>query len=284
MVRAMSGSAPGRVAIQPIQLGTLPRPDEGSKGAPFLVRWSDVPLVQTPEGGKRIASFNLLAQYQLGQFTSIQAVYIDNATCKVPVDFTCLETGQSVRCPAFAQAMFPLVSGVAPNFTLQFTNDPAGPNLGQSTKFILFNTPQRPYVNVVGPVFVGGAVTVQPAATGPFPATFQVINNAGLAPTRLYMRLLGFQLSIANAGGAAFAANTQITVALTHNNSLPPYWEDNFNVSPASFGTLYSKDVQFPEPQNPVDQNDTWELFVTATTANGVLFYFTYYYDYVLMR
>lgn len=277
----MSGIPPGGISIQPIQIGVLPRPLEGSKGAPFIVKWSSVP-VMIGRPTTQVATINLLQQFQTAQFTTIQAVYIDNSTCKVAVDFTCLETGQSVRCPAFGQGMYPLASAVAPIFTLALaTSFASGPSGGQSTKIVLLNTPQRSYQPpAIAPVYTGGNAVVTSPATGP--VQFTVIDNAGLADTNLYMRLLGFQLSIFNAGPAAFGGNTGINIALLHNHI--GYWVDNFNVTAASFGAIYSKAVQFPVPSDPVDMADTWQLLISATTIDGVIYQFNYYYDLVIIK
>ncbi len=258
--------------IQPVSLNTVPTEREGSKGLPFAVNWSDANTVKLVNG---ISTFtiNLLQQFQTGQFTNIQAVYIDNSTNWVDVNFTCLETGQSVRCPALSQGLFPLISNVAPVFTLTLSQ---GGTSGFTTKIFLLNTSQKHYVTTAGTSSLSpglrGATSTSFTLTGPSQATFLGPVTTG----NLWFRMFGFNLSI-NALGAA-GAQTVFVALLQDGNAV---WSDNFN-APAigALSNWYSPPfVQFPLPLIGGIQVSTWALSMSATPAAGALVELNYYWD-----
>jgi len=153
----MSGSAPLQSTaspIYPVTIDTLPRGTEGSKVLPVTINWLTVFNTLTLGGGglptRLVAALNLLSQYQTGQFTTVQAVYIDNLSCMYPVVVTSLETGQRIKVNPLTAGMYPLFASIAPSFTitLEFFQLPnyeqayGGNNLG-TTIVTFLNTPQR---------------------------------------------------------------------------------------------------------------------------------------------
>lgn len=258
-------SAPGRSAILPVKLGLLPPERELSKTYAITQRWNDPNLVNG------VATYNLLQEYQSGQFTTIQAIWIDNSTNSLAVRFTCLETGFTINVGPFTQGMYPLASNVAPIFTL---SQPATVANSASTKFIVFNTPQRYFVQSNVTVFDGGAVNVDAPFNGAGIDTNFITNSN---PATIFFRMKAFQLSIRMITGGPWGGNQSVTLQLKDNASV--VWADTFNVTAASFGTLFDKAFQFPTPTNPTLNNDIWSLNVSAVPPGGLQFDMNYYFD-----
>src|SRR5271166_6311701 len=107
----MSGSI--GLNLLPVNSGVSPK--EGSKCCVVNIKWQFT-FQQTPYGYYPI---NLLQQYQSGQFSAVQAVFIDNGTCPYQVTIQNTETGQTINCPAFSQGMFNILSSQAPAFIAQ---------------------------------------------------------------------------------------------------------------------------------------------------------------------
>lgn len=125
------------------QLGTLPPASQGSKQVNVNIAWATVAV----SAGVYTTPINLLAQFNSGQFTTVQAVYIDNLTCGYELILTVVETGFRVRVGAFSAGMFPLVCEQAPQFTASLNAYTAGTfSLPPGTsKLYFFNTPQKPF-------------------------------------------------------------------------------------------------------------------------------------------
>src|ERR1700733_7963911 len=103
----MSGTAPNTINLNVLPIGQdlIPRAAEGSKGCSLQIYWQNIfNIVPT---FPIVATINLLMQYKTGQFTTIQAVWIDNSTVPYPVTLTSLETQQSITVPPFYQGMYP---------------------------------------------------------------------------------------------------------------------------------------------------------------------------------
>jgi hypothetical protein len=124
----------------PITQGVAP--SEGSKAGVFQVNWGTT----NPFGTFNI---NLLAQYQSGQFTVVQSVYIDNTTCPYQVTLMNQQTRQILRIPPFTKAMYPILSGVNPSYvaTLNSVADPVSNTTLKncSTSFFFTNSPCSPF-------------------------------------------------------------------------------------------------------------------------------------------
>lgn len=262
----MSGQ--GQIAIQPVTLDTLPRAAEGSKALLIVQRWNDPSLA-----GGILATYNLLQQFQSGQFTTIQSVWIDNGTNLQPVVLTALETGQTIRVAALTQGMFPIVSGVAPVFTLALESTVFVS--AATTRIMFFNTPQRYFVQPSPPVISSIGNNSGGFSAPATPALFFV---GGVFGPNNYIALTGFQLSLSMTAGAVWAGNTPVTIIMALNGV--QVWSDVFNCTAASFGMVYSKAVGFPAPTAPQLLADSWTLIISALPPGGTIqFFITYYYQ-----
>lgn len=253
-------------AIQPVNLNTIPRKAEGSKAVLITQRWNDPALA----GGLK-ATFNLLSQYQSGQFTDIQAVWIDNSTNYVPVVFTSVETGHVIRCPALGQGMYPVVSAAAPVFTLELAASfivPSG-----TTKLMLFNTPQRFFQNPGTPVFQN--VNRSEGQIGVLPTTW--LTTATVFGPNQFFCLTGFQLSMSIASGS-FGVTFTNTVSLLQNGNI--VFEDQFTCTSASAAVIYDKAINFSNRTNPLTATDIWTIAISTPPVGGLLeFVLIYYFD-----
>lgn len=91
-------------------------PGEGSRAVAATIQWNSIR--QTAPG--YIANINLLAQFNSGQFTSVQSVWIDNLSNPWPIILAVSETtGQRIYVPGNAQGLYPLIVPFAPIFTVQ---------------------------------------------------------------------------------------------------------------------------------------------------------------------
>jgi len=275
-------------SILPINQDTIPK--EGSKGLPLSVSW---PSQRIANDGTMVYSINLLQQFQTGQFTSIQAVWIDNTTNAFAVQLIALETGEIVRCPAFAQGMFPLATSVAPVFNLvNLIANQTGlaVNLPGSTRLIFFNTPQRYFVSSDGVALKGEMAVTSVSQIG---AGSQVVINAatlGATPgTNLFLRLLAFRLQLLDLTGGGtgngFAGNDLILASLVHSG-FGTIFDYYFNVSAATFGLNGDTGmVTLPEPAIPGSTTpDEWLVSLSATPAAGFQIVFNYWYDWVILK
>jgi len=169
----MSGTlGTGYVVVTPVNLAVPPRELEGSKAGLLVLNWALVKQVNHTY----VQPVNLLQLYQTGQFTTVQAVLVDNSLVGYPVRVASLSTGQRVTCPAYSQVMAPLLVSVAANFTVSLML-PSGVTtaLDQvNTQVFFLNTPQAPY-QVIGDTQANtGAASVNQT----FPLTFPSISAA----------------------------------------------------------------------------------------------------------
>jgi hypothetical protein len=163
--------------IAPINQDKFPRLAEGSKGLPVSVSWQAVfnasPVLPIT------AQINLLQAYLTGQFTNLQAIWIDNSSVPYPVIVTVLETGQSIKVGAFTQGVYPVFCQSVPVFIVQLLSaaDPQdGQTQGQcTTNFIFLNTPQRWYNEQITNQTASVTIEVNNQTTSPF-------NFAGSVP------------------------------------------------------------------------------------------------------
>jgi hypothetical protein len=139
------------LAILPVTLDTLPRPDEGSKACLLSCPWVGA--------APYLTRFNMLQQFQSGQFTTIQGALVDNSALPYPVTIACLDTSFVLIVPAYTQGMYPLLVGNSPSFTVMLAS--GGVTIAGSpiTLIWLLNTPQKPWSNSYSPstaVTLGG--------------------------------------------------------------------------------------------------------------------------------
>jgi hypothetical protein len=146
----------------PVNQGVAPT--EGSKSAAFSVLWSNTKPFGT-------FNMNLLQQYQSGQFTVVQSVFIDNSTCPYQVTVSNQQTQQTLRIPPFTQGMYPIISGANPSYVATLNSvvdNPSGMSFSDiTTSFFFLNTPQQPYQitlpNYGANFLVANGVLISPA-------------------------------------------------------------------------------------------------------------------------
>ena len=140
----------GSTFVTPVTLDTIPK--EGSRCYVARVQWAST--YSYPPYGQ--TGISLLQPFQSGQFTSVQSVYVDNATVPYRVRLTCLETGLTIHVPPFSQGTYNLLTGNSPSFvavldgvTAYYANAYAsspsslvGVNSACTTSFYFLNTPR----------------------------------------------------------------------------------------------------------------------------------------------
>jgi hypothetical protein len=191
------------------------------------------------------ADYNFLAQFNSGQFTTVQSVLVDNNTVPYEVLLTEVETGQRIRVPPFAQGLYPVLAASSPKFraVLSAVPDPTTgtvlPFLGTTTFFFL-NTQQAPFE------------TKQLAQGENFQSVSSVattwttsINVLPALGGNLHYALSGFSLSLVAGFIAGYPSGRLVAVSLGETSS--GLWADLFS-APAGGGTLYERQVVFDPP------------------------------------
>jgi hypothetical protein len=182
-------------------------PVEGSKVGVFPIAWANT----TPFGQSAI---NLLQQWQSGQFSAPQCVFIDNSTCPFTFTIMCNQTGHIIKVPPFTSGLFPLLSSQSPSYSLQLLFNNLNTLFGIqaltsiTTTLYFLNTQQSPYINsfpIYGNVFYNIAFEATiPASGGGFTIIENIPNNAmilinaytlsilisGAANTSFYLKFL----------------------------------------------------------------------------------------------
>lgn len=136
---------PPGLSLLPATSGVVPT--EGSKVGVFPISWANT----TPFGSSQL---NLLQQWQSGQFTAPQCVFIDNSTNCYSVQIMCLQTGHTLKVPPFTSGLYPLLSSQSPSYAINllfpnaFIAAGAAANiLSVTTTFYFLNTQQAPFIN-----------------------------------------------------------------------------------------------------------------------------------------
>jgi hypothetical protein len=271
---------------QPIVLGAAPPSVEGSKVIPIAVSWA---AVLTTNNGNftnnltLIQPINLLQQFQTGQFTTVQAVYVDNQTNASMVALTCLETGFTIRIPPFAKGMYPLLCGPSPTFTLTFYAQ-VDPDYGwvqtnATTRLYFLNTEQNYFESLPGnfgqnfstyfglflfPQTTGGGLQMQPmigqagqvgmVSTG-IGTQFIAINSIDVVVTLLAASLaigpIGFGICEQGDGGYSFTRWISRTYVTAVNE----------------VGVIYTRQVVFPSPILQIDPYNSWYVFLNTNSG-----------------
>lgn len=287
MVRPEGASGPvsqstSAFAILPINLAATPK--EGSKALKISVDWTKI--TRFDFAGTQSSVINLLQQYQTGQFTAIQSVWIDNTNNWLAVDLIAAETGERIRCPAQTQGMFPLMSAVAPVFTL--INNPVSSSVlfvPGATQLQLLNTPQRYFINRALPTLEGG--TGFATATVADGTVTALINNPFLLVAPKFMRLTGFRLFVSE--GAPVTSGTAATVKLVATGAIVgTLWEGCFNLSPSSSPIVFdSGQVTFPEPVMPPSTDNIYYvqfgMFSGSFPSGGFAAFLSYNFDIITL-
>ena len=262
MVRPEGASGPvsqstSAFAILPVNLAATPK--EGSKALRYEVAWGTGQRIAND--GSQPVTINLLRQYQSGQFTAIQSVWIDNINNYFAVDLIAVETGERVRCPPLTQGMFPLMSAVAPVFTL--VNEITGLSglmltFAGRTQLQLLNTKEPYFLNPAPATFKGGAGFATASASDT--TLVPLINNPFSLSAPRYMRLTGFRLFVSEASTVASATAGLVRI-FSINEIAGPIFEGFFNIGPSS-GTIVfdSGQVTFPEPVMPPSADNVFSI------------------------
>jgi hypothetical protein len=251
----------------PTNLGTSPA--EGSKYVYQSINWQQVKINSV--GGVDV-EINLLSQFQSGQFTSVQSVWIDNQTCPFTFILSCDQTSQVIRVPAFSHGMYPLIATAAPTFTgsIVFAMDA---NYGtfalstwllSSTKLFFLNTSQAYYqtsaaTGEAGGLFVG---YLNYAAGGaPLASPY---GGAGLTGVPGYNYVINSIRSVIWPSTGNFTPGQYVTFSLWEGSAGPQYvlWADN-QFAPSSTGAVYNLNMNFSPP------------LITKLAGNGLYAEFT---------
>lgn len=213
----MSGNI-SNAGLTPVSLGTIPK--EVSKVCTVKIRWAADTYQFAPFGEYKI---NLLQQYQSGQFTSVQCVYVDNSTVPYQVRLTCDETAAVVVIPPLSQGFYDLLTGQAPSFTLDIdvpqTTANFVPPLPCSTILNFLNVPQAEYQRLVQPSALNTIAAeftfVSAADHITFPQFFDITQPVTLIPPSvLPNRFTAISsVSIATAVAGGYAGPTLIVAA-----------------------------------------------------------------------
>ena len=246
----------------PTTLGTVPR--EGSKYATITIDWQ-----ATGGWPNGIVPINLLAQFQSGQFTTVQSVIVNNSTNGFGVVLSELESGQTVHVGPFKIGRYPLICGPSPEFTVAALGTSPGGYSG-STQFFFLNTP---VANLSESRLEGPALQFSNSLS--LNATTPLQINLGIQPT-FQASFRSMDLSLVVPGGLSAAANGVISFYEQDTNS-PPGHDSSSTVfwTGPWFGAagvvngqpIYQRQVLFPGgavqrfPGNPL-----W-LYTTGTTA-----------------
>jgi hypothetical protein len=263
--------------ILPIQQDMIPRPAEGSKGCLVSIYW-DYLFNLVPGVFPITQNINLLQQYQTGQFTTIQAVWIDNSTVPTSVTLREIETGQTITCPAFSQGMYPIFSGVAPVFTASLNLQP-DPNYAVSigactTRIVFINTPQRyfeKYAAVSKPFVYTNNISLIATSTavnlGPLGSGTGLLSQGSTSGQYYRFFTMSATVILVSAMTAAGLAN----VALQEGGGgSGPYFRSIFAEwigTTATAGQVYSGQQTWPAPAGllQLDPSNNWRLIYSGS-------------------
>lgn len=240
----------GYVAITPINLDTVPSPREGSKAGLLTLFWSDVRAVNKTY----VQPVNLLLSYQTGQFTTVQAILVDNSQTAYPVQVLSQSTGQRIIVPAYAQSMTPLLVSVAPQFTVSLLV-PSGvtvPVDRTQTQFWFLNTPQIPYITTG--LHTASVNTLLSSASVPFPSGAEYL--LGVPQTVA-------TLAPAFSPGGIFETYVSITIQATQLGSIQPVYPDNSYVQ---FQTSHGGRVTWVSPTGVIPYQRVSGTIIDTTT------------------
>lgn len=230
----------------PVEIGTVPGTVEGSKCVTATLAWDTI----RSQTGAYVASLNLLSQFNTGQFTTVQAVYVDNLTVAYTLSIVCSGTGQRIIVPPFSSGMYPLiVGGNAPTLSLTLNNSATGfiaDALPAGTSTLQFlNTPQKSYETRGG--LNGSNFQCSGYSTSlPLNAANGLINLAGIGAND-HIALNSLTLGIW--ASAAWPYNEMNWVMLKDSIGGYTLWCDSFGASTTStYGMAYHVNIIFPTP------------------------------------
>ena len=267
------GIAGNGITISALNLNLLPTGrNENSKAAYLSIYWK---AVHDATGGF-YAVINLLQQYQTGNFTTVQAVWIDNSTAPYEFVLNCLETTQTIRVAPFTMGMFPIFASTSPTFgaTLNGLADPVYGllNTDCTTEIFFLNTPQR-YVVIPQPTYgqnwsqyTYGKVVNVAGAVPLVGITGNGLQNIGYP---FYYTITSCSVTIMLT--TALTANWSTGFQLQEISSGPPfirYDERHYSLSGA-LGVVYRSTWNFPNPMLQIDVNSGWNFQSTVMPTNA---------------
>lgn len=284
----MSGTVPlqsQQYPIYPILIDRLPRGAEGSKALFVPINWlsvlQQITIVPTPT--RLIASLNLLAQFNTGQFTTIQAIYVDNSTCPYPVVITSIETGQQINVNPFTRGMYPIFASVAPAFTIEleffqtpnynnaYGNDPlvSGQTFG-TTRVTFLNTPQRYFESAYTGTPQNYTGNFNTAVTTPITLIDNLSTGFGMQSIDSQTLKRINQLYLSMVPSVAFAAITNI--AVTFSEQSPSFgqithWIYRFNQPASQQGVVAA--IGFPGGLLQVDPASSFQFAISNLPPAG---------------
>lgn len=262
----------------PVQLGRPP--PEGPKVVSISLNWQQV----FDETKGFVAEINLLSQFQSGQFSTVQSVYVDNQTCPEMVTFICTDTGQTIRVPPFAKGMYPILSSQSPLFTLTL-NLSFDPDYGQAfsectTRLFFLNTAQPSFE--AAPANLGQNFNTYSGILNGFTGAnikqFLLSNDVGSGMATLggnqNYALSSMSLDIAILAGAMAAAPAAIIPALLEvpgltGPSMVRWWGLAFTQASAGPMSLYARALIFPTPIIQINPNSEWWFQLSGLTGTA---------------
>jgi hypothetical protein len=267
----MSGFA-GALFPQPIQLGQAPPPGEGPKSVAININWQNV----FNTTGAFVQPVNLLSQFQSGQFSTVQSVYVDNQTCPEMVTIVCSDTGQQIRVPPFAKGTYPVLCSQTPEFTitLNLAFDPVTGNAFSncSTRLFFLNIAQ-PYFEAAPQDFgqnfnhysstlaFGGSTLTVPLGGSPGSGMIALGNRQNYAINSLSLSIIA---------GIAYSAATAVQVSLLEIGAqISILWTAVFEAPGGTTGDLFSEQTVFPTPVFQFQQQSYLALAFTAVPASA---------------
>lgn len=271
----MSGFA-GATYPLPVTIESVPSPQEGAKAVCMQFYWgvNAAPLSFT---------INLLSQYQSGQFTTVQSVFVDNRTVPFDVLLTALDTGQRVFVRAFAYGWYHVLVSRHPEFTLQllYNQRPgATPLLACTTNVQFMNVVARSFnTEQVFPTSLLDSVATQSGETGEWTVLNSTAANGimltqGVSP--FHYLIFGFNLTISTTAG--YPAANGVVVSLNENAPVfgdSVMWEDYFVANTTANAVQYTTSKSFAQPLMQVNTASaiTFKLSSFPSTGNAIAYW-----------
>jgi hypothetical protein len=260
----------GSVFPQPIQLTKSPPLAEGPKSVAVAINWQSV----FNGSGAFVQNINLLQQFQSGQFSTVQSVYIDNQTCPEMVTLVCSDTGQQIRIPPFSKGMYPIFCSQSPEFTvtLNLSFDPiTGNAFSQCSTRLFFLNVRQEYFEAE-PVNFGQNFNhfeqVSLLSSGATTIALTGLTGAGVNQSYAITSIdVSIAVLVAYAAAQAVVIQLQEVEVATYN-----LWSSQFYVTTASLGVVFSRQSVFPTPILQFQSNGALQFKVQASPSavNGM--------------
>lgn len=249
---------------QPTFFGQLPK--EGSKFVLVSVPWSTLPVPSQIGSFQYTYLANFLAQFQSGQFNTLQSVYVDNSVVPYEITLTVTQTGQRVRVPPFACGLYPLlVTGVAPAVAITM-NQPN--NTFFPIRAAHCGATELYFLNTLHP----SHETRQLDTGSDFFFSYQTYNlNAGpqiIIPPAGNNQLYAFtSLAFTYLSSGVYAVAQPVQIRLFESGTTGQLWTDQFWAAANSPGLYYRQQFIFPTPCIQLDPSTSINITLSAFPA-----------------